>query len=284
MHNDYLPIRATIEKIIVESPDAKTFILRPQDKNSRILKYKPGQFMILSLAGFGEAPFTFASSPSRDGSFQISVRKVGILTEALYKLKEKDMVGVRGPYGNTFPLDKIRGKDLLFVAGGCGIAPLRSLIQHAFSARGGSAYGGKNRKNYGKVEIIYGCRTPKDMFYQNEIKSWQDNPNSNVYLTVDEPDTSWGGTCGVVCVLLPKIKVNPKTAMVFLCGPGVMIKFAIQDMLKLGFKEQNIYASLERYMKCGIGKCGHCYVKGKYVCVDGPNFSYVEMKRLGIES
>ena len=274
MHNDYLPIRATIEKIIVESPDAKTFILRPQDKNSRILKYKPGQFMILSLAGFGEAPFTFASSPSRDGSFQISVRKVGILTEALYKLKEKDMVGVRGPYGNTFPLDKIRGKDLLFVAGGCGIAPLRPLIQCVF----------KNRKNYGKVEIIYGCRTPKDMFYQNEIKSWQDNPNSNVYLTVDEPDTSWGGTCGVVCVLLPKIKVNPKTAMVFLCGPGVMIKFAIQDMLKLGFKEQNIYASLERYMKCGIGKCGHCYVKGKYVCVDGPNFSYVEMKRLGIES
>ncbi|MBI3991027.1 MAG: FAD/NAD(P)-binding protein, partial [Candidatus Omnitrophica bacterium] len=249
MKNEYLPLPAVIERIIVENIDAKTFILRPQDKNNRILKYKPGQFMLLSLAGYGEAPFTFASSPGRGGAFQISVRRVGFLTEAMHKLKENDVVGVRGPFGNIFPLDKIKGKDLLFVAGGCGIAPLRSLIQQVF----------KKRKEYGRIELIYGCRTPKDMFYQQEVKSWQDSPNSAVHLTVDEPDESWRGTCGVVCVLLPKIKVNPKTAMVFLCGPGVMIKFAIKDILKLGFKEQNIYASLERYMKCGIGKCGHCY-------------------------
>ncbi len=274
MKNEYLPIRAVIEKIIVESPDAKTFILRPQDKNSRILKYKPGQFLMLSLAGFGEVPFTFASSLRRDGRFQVSVRNVGALTNALHQLKEKDVVGVRGPYGNTFPLDKLKHKDILFVAGGCGIAPLRSLIQYVF----------KNRKDYGRIEVVYGCRAPKDIFYKEEIKSWQNNPGSSVHLTVDEPDALWGGTCGVVCVLLPKIKVNPKTAMVFLCGPGVMIKFAIKDILKLGFKEQNIYASLERYMKCGIGKCGHCYVKGKYVCLDGPNFSYAQMKELGIES
>ncbi|MDP3731831.1 MAG: FAD/NAD(P)-binding protein [Candidatus Omnitrophota bacterium] len=288
MKNEYLPTRAVIEKIIVESPDAKTFILRPMalaigsqtivpqliDKANRILKYKPGQFMLLSLAGYGEAPFTFASSPGKDGRFQISVRRVGSLTDALHKLGEKDIVGVRGPYGNTFPLEKLKGKDLLFVAGGCGIAPLRPLIQYVF----------KNRKNYGRVEIIYGCRAPKDIFYKEEIKSWQDNQNTDVHLTVDEPDESWGGTCGIVCVLLPKIKVNPKTAMVFLCGPGVMIKFAIKDILKFGFKEQNIYASLERYMKCGIGKCGHCYVKGKYVCLDGPNFSYSQMKKLGIDS
>ena len=274
MNNKYLPIQAVIEKIIVESADAKTFILRPVDRSNQILKYKPGQFMILSLAGYGEAPFTFASSPGKDGSFQISVRKVGSLTNALHKLGEKDIVGVRGPYGNTFPLEKIKGRDLLFVAGGCGIAPLRPLIQYVF----------KNRKNYGRVEIIYGCRTPKDIFYKEEIKSWQDNPNSAVHLTVDEPDKSWGGTCGVVCVLLPKIKVRPKTSNVFLCGPSVMIKFAIQDILKLGFKEHNIYASLERYMKCGIGKCGHCYIKGKYACMDGPNFSYVQMKELGVQS
>ena len=287
MKNEYLPIRAVIEKIIVESPDAKTFILRPMalamgsqtivpqpiDKAEHILKYKPGQFMMLSLAGYGEAPFTFASSPGKDGRFQISVRKVGFLTDALHKLEEKDIVGVRGPYGNTFPLEKLKGKDLLFVAGGCGIAPLRPLIQYVF----------KNRKNYGRIEIIYGCRAPKDIFYKEEIKSWQDNLNTNVHLTVDEPDASWGGTCGVVCVLLPKIKVKPKTSLVFLCGPAVMIKFAIGDILKLGFRERNIYASLERYMKCGIGKCGHCYAKGKYVCLDGPNFSYAQMKELGIE-
>jgi len=304
MKNEYLPIKAVIEKIILESLDAKTFILRPEGKTNQILNYKPGQFMMLSLAGYGEAPFTFASSPSKDGRLQISVRRVGALTEALHKLREKDVVGVRGPYGNTFPLDKIKGKDLLFVAGGCGIAPLRPLIQHIFSARGG-----KDRKNYGRVEIIYGCRTPGDIFYQDEIKSWEKDVKTSVHLTVDQPDASWGGTCGVVCVLLPQIKLNPKTSLVFLCGPGVMIKFAIADILKLGFREQNIYASLERYMKCGIGKCGHCYinpapslysshtfdkvsdkkegrcgVKGKYVCLDGPNFSYTQMKELNIES
>lgn len=274
MRNEYLPIRAVIKKIIVESPDAKTFVLQPIDKTNGVLKYKPGQFMLFSLVGYGEAPFTFASAPGKDGRFQISVRRVGSLTSALHQLKEKDIVGVRGPYGNTFPLEKIKGKDLLFVAGGCGIAPLRPLIQHVF----------KNRKNYGRVEIIYGCRTPKDIFYKEEIKSWQAQPESFAHLTVDEPDELWGGTCGVVCVLLPKIKLNPKASLVFLCGPGVMIKFAVNDILKLGFKEQNIYASLERYMKCGIGKCGHCYIKGKYVCLDGPNFSYTQMKELGIES
>ncbi len=284
MSNEYLPKKAVIEAVVDEAPDSKTFTLRLIDRASGVFKYKPGQFLMLSLAGFGEAPFTFASSPSRHGRFQVSVRKVGTLTSALHKLKEKDIVGVRGPYGNTFPLDKIKKKDILFVAGGCGIAPLRSLIQYVFSTRGGSAHGGKNRKDYGRVEIIYGCRSPKDIFYKEEIKSWQNNTNTSVHLTVDEPDESWSGVCGVVCVLLPKIKVNPKTAIVFLCGPSVMIKFAIQDILRLGFKEQNIYASLERYMKCGIGKCGHCYIKEKYVCLDGPNFSYAQMKKLGIDA
>src|SRR3989338_2454872 len=274
MHNEYLPKKAAIEKIVEESGDTKTFTLRLKDKSDGLLRYKPGQFLMVSLPGYGEAPFTFASCPRKDGRLEISVRRVGSLTEALHKLKEKDIIGVRGPYGNWFPSDKIKGKDILFIAGGCGIAPLRSLIQYVL----------KNRKNYGKVEVIYGCRATKDIFYKDEIEAWEQSKNSNVHLTVDEPDETWGGSCGVVCVLLPKINVNPKKSMVFLCGPSVMIKFAIRDIVKLGFKEQNIYASLERYMKCGIGKCGHCYVKGKYVCIDGPNFSYREMKVLGIES
>ncbi|MDP2938933.1 MAG: FAD/NAD(P)-binding protein [Candidatus Omnitrophota bacterium] len=272
MKNEYLPRRAVIETIVDDTPDTKTFTLRLIDKGN--IRYKPGQFLMLSLAGFGEAPFTFASCPNSNNRFQVSIRRVGTLTNALHKLREKDIVGVRASYGNTFPLDKIKNKDILFVAGGCGIAPLRSLIQYVF----------KNRKDYGRIEIIYGCRSPKDIFYKDEIKSWQNKTNSNVHLTVDEPDASWAGTCGVVCVLLPKIKLNPKTAMVFLCGPSIMIKFAIKDILKLGFKERNIYASLERYMKCGIGKCGHCYIKGKYICLDGPNFSYVQMRKLGIEA
>lgn len=272
--NEYLPVQAVIENIIDETPDAKTFALRLKDRAERVLKYKPGQFLMASLPGYGEAPFTYASAPAKDGRFQISVRRVGSLTTALHELKENDIIGVRGPYGNTFPLARCEKKDLLFVAGGCGIAPLRSLIQHVFN----------HRKKYGKVEIIYGCRTPKDRFYKDEMNAWTDNPNARIHLTVDEPDGSWKGSCGVVCVLFPKIELNPRTSLVFLCGPGVMIKFAIMDILKLGFKDENIYASLERYMKCGIGKCGHCYAKGKYVCLDGPNFSYAEMKELGIES
>jgi NAD(P)H-flavin reductase len=277
--NEYLPVPAAIKDIVDETPDTKTFILQIKGRSNRVFKYKPGQFLMISLPGYGEAPFTFASSPSKDGKFQISVRRVGFLTNAMHKLKEKDIIGVRGPYGNTFPLDKMEKKDLLFIAGGCGIAPLRPLIQHVFSTRGG-----KNRKDYGKVEIIYGCRMPKDRFYKKEIKEWMDEPDTKVYLTVDEPDQTWDGACGVVCVMFPRIKLNPKTSMVFLCGPSVMIKSAIRDILKLGFREQNIYASLERYMKCGIGKCGHCYIKGKYVCTDGPNFSYTQMKKLGITS
>jgi len=272
--NEYLPQKAVVESIIKETLDTKTFTLRLVDKFERRLRYKPGQFLMLSLPGYGEAPFTFASCPKKDGRFEISVRRVGSLTEALHNLKERDIVGVRGPYGNWFPLDKLKKKDILFIAGGCGIAPLRSLIQYVL----------KNKRDYGKIEVIYGCRSPKDIFYKEEIKTWEQSKNSAVHLTVDEPDAAWGGACGVVCVLLPKIKVNPKTTMVFLCGPSVMVKFAIRDIVKLGFKEQNIYASLERYMKCGIGKCGHCYVKGKYVCTDGPNFSYAQMKKLGIES
>ena len=274
MTNEYLPIRAVIEKIHNESPDSKTFTLKVKDRPSRILRYKPGQFLMVSLPGYGEAPFTYASCRDGEGKFQISVRKIGSLTNAMHKLKPKDIIGVRGPYGNTFPLDKMEKKDLLFVAGGCGIAPLRSLIQYVF----------KHRKKYGKVEIIYGCRTPKDRFYKEEMDTWPDNLDTKVHFTVDEPDNYWGGACGVVCVLFPKIKLNPKNSMVFLCGPSVMIKFAIIDILKLGFKKENIYASLERYMKCGIGKCGHCYIKGKYVCMDGPNFSYAQMKELAIDS
>ena len=272
MNNEYVPRKAVIEGIKDETSDVKTFFLRIKENPGNLLKYRPGQFMMLSLPGCGEAPFTFASPPTKDGAFQISVKRAGSLTDRMHCLKPKDIVGVRGPYGNSFPLDKMKGRDILFVAGGIGMAPLRPAIQTVF----------ENSKSYGKVEIVYGARTPQDMIYTDEVRAWREE--ADVHLTVDVPDESWGGACGVVCVLFPKIKINPGTSIAILCGPPLMIKFAIFDILKLGFKEENIYASLERYMKCGIGKCGHCYVKGKYVCTDGPNFSYAEMKRLGIAS
>ncbi len=274
MKNEYLPKIAVIENIAREAPDVKTFTLRLKHESGGKLKYKPGQFMMLSLPGYGEAPFTFASSLAVNGRFQVTVKKLGSLTAALHNLREKDAVGVRGPYGNSFPLDKIKNKDLLFIAGGIGMAPLRSLIQYVF----------KNRKNYGKVEIVYGSRSPQEVVYKDEIESWRDNPDTDIHLTVDTPDETWGGACGVVCVLFPKVRLNPKTSVAILCGPPIMIKSAINDILKLGFSGSDIYASLERHMKCGTGKCGHCYIKGKYVCLDGPNFSYSEMKKSGIDS
>lgn len=274
MKNAYLPSKAIIEDVIDESADVKTLTLRIKEKNNGIVRYQPGQFMMLSLAGFGEAPFTFASVFLRKERFQISVKKMGSLTEALHNLKINAVVGVRGPYGNPFPLERIIGKDLLFVAGGIGMAPLRSALQYVF----------KKRKEYGKIEVVYGCRTPRDILYRNELLSWQQMPHANIHLTVDTPDEYWGGACGVVCVLFPQIKLSPKRAVAFLCGPQAMLKFAIIDILKLGFKPHNIYASLERYMKCGTGKCGHCYIKEKYVCLDGPNFSYAQMEKLGIEA
>ena len=291
MNNEYLPKIAVIENVIKEAPDVKTFTLRLKHESGGKLKYKPGQFMMLSLPGHGEAPFTFASGPASNGRFQVTVKKLGSVTAALHNLKAKDVVGVRGPYGNSFPLDKMKNKGLLFIAGGIGMAPLRSLIQYVF----------KNRKNYGKVEIVCGSRSPQEVVYKDEIKSWQDNPDTDIHLTVDTPDETWGGPCGVVCVLFPKVRLNPKTSVAILCGPPIMIRSAITDILKLGFRDSNIYASLERHMKCGTGKCGHCYinpalsstmktnirksgVKGKYACLDGPNFSYLEMKKLGIDS
>jgi len=275
MENEYLPTRASIVNVSDETPDVKTFTLRLLGKDrGRFLKYQPGQFLILSIPGYGEAPFTFASAPDKAGTFQISVKRAGALTGALHSLGKAGIVGVRGPYGNTFPVKEMKGKDILFVAGGIGLAPLRSMISSVL----------RKRKDYKKIEIVYGARTPNDIVYGDQLKEWQNFPDTCVHLTVDMPDERWGGECGVVCVLFPKIRLNPKTSIALVCGPPVMIKFAIIDLLKLGFKEENIYASLERYMKCGIRKCGHCYIKGKYVCSDGPNFSYKEMKRLGIFS
>ena len=274
MNNEYMPKKAMIEDIKDETSDVKTFSLRIKEKPSGLLKYRPGQFMILSLPGCGEAPFTFASPPTKDWAFQVSVKKAGSLTDRMHGLKPKDTVGVRGPYGNSLPIDKMKGRDILFVAGGIGMAPLRPAIRAIFG----------DRKSYGKVEVVYGARTPKDLIYKDEVESWRAKADTEIHLTVDVPDESWGGSCGVVCVLFPRIKIDPKNSVAIVCGPPLMIRFAIFDILKLGFKEENIYASLERYMKCGIGKCGHCYIKGKYVCTDGPNFSYAEMKSLGIAS
>ncbi len=181
MKNEYFPRQAVIKGIVSETPDTKTFSLRLKGK---VMRYKPGQFLMLSLAGFGEAPFTYASMFRPDGIFQVSIRQVGTLTAALHNLKVNALVGVRGPYGNSFPLNKFKNKGILFIAGGCGIAPLRPLIQHVSG----------NRKSFAKVEIIYGCRTPNDLAYRSEFKAWSNNPDTEVRLAAIQALGRIGGS------------------------------------------------------------------------------------------
>jgi NAD(P)H-flavin reductase len=271
MENIYLPQLAVIDQITDETYDTKTFRLSYTDKAyNRSFRYKPGQFLEASLFGIGEAPFGFSSNPNRKGSFDITVRSVGQVTDAMAALKKGDTLGIRAPLGNFFPLDEAKGFDILFVAGGIGLAPLKSLIEPMLDCR----------KDFGKFIILYGARTPQDRIYKRELEEWGKRDDVQLLQSVDQSDNGWTGTVGVVTTLFEKIKVDSRKTVAFTCGPPIMIRFTIQDLLAMGFPEDRIITTLERYMKCGVGKCGHCAIGHKYICVDGPVFSYKQMKRL----
>lgn len=270
--NDLLPLPAIVQKIEEETFDTKTFTLTFKDSaEQENFDYKPAQFVEISVLGIGEAPISITSTPSRKGFIELSIKRVGQVTEEIHKLKEGDQVGIRGPYGNGFPADEFKGFDMLFVAGGIGLAPLRSLINYVLD----------NRKDYGKVKILYGARSPGDIVFTRELERWTGEPDTEVLYTVDRGEEGWQGNVGLVTNLLPKIDLNPETFAAFICGPPVMIPFVIKELMQLGFKEENIVSTLENYMKCGIGKCGHCLLGGKYICMEGPVFRYNEMKELG---
>jgi len=271
MDNIYLPLKAEIKDIKEETADTKTFTLSFKDKKvQEEFNYKPGQFIELSIFGAGEAPFGMATSPTRKGYFIITVRAVGKLTRALHNLKVGDEVGIRGPFGKGFPYEEVKGKDILFVGGGIGLPPLRSLIHYMFD----------NRQDYGNITILYGARTPKDLVYKYELEEWEKREDIKFLVTVDVGDETWKKDIGVVPILFKKVQFDVPNTVAFVCGPPIMIKFVIQDLLKMGFKEENIISTLERYMKCGVGKCGHCAIGHKYVCIDGPVFNYKQIKNL----
>jgi len=267
----YLPQLAEITSIEDETSDVKSFGLRFSDGG---FQYKPGQFVEVSLFGIGECPICICSSPGqvKDG-IQITVRRVGSVTHALHGLSVGDEIGIRGPFGNGFPFNEVKGRDILFVGGGIGLPPLRSLI-NAMLGR---------RQDFGRVIILYGARTPGDMVYKDELKTWAARQDVEFMMTVDVGDKTWDGNVGVVTTLFPKITVEPPKAVAFTCGPPIMIRFVIIDLLKMGFAPGDIISTLERYMKCGIGKCGHCAIGYKYVCLDGPVFSYEQLKEMGEE-
>jgi len=271
MKDVYFPDIAVIDRIRDETGDVRTFVMRFKDPAiQENLDYRSGQFFEVSIFGIGEMPISITSTPSRKGFFQLSVKNVGLVSAALHNLPLGSEVGIRGPFGNGFPYEKVFGKNLLFVGGGIGLAPLRSLINNVLD----------NRKNFGRITILYGARTPGDLVFTDEFKVWQDQPDVTMLVTVDRGDEKWSGNVGVVTTLLPKVQIESQSTVAFVCGPPVMIPFVIKDLLKLGFTDDTIISTLERHMKCGVGKCGHCCIGHKYVCLDGPVFSYGEMKAM----
>jgi NAD(P)H-flavin reductase len=235
------------------------------------LGHEPGQFVMLSIPGVGEAPISITSSPSRsNGSFELCVRKMGDVTGVLHKMQTGDMVGIRGPFGHGFPIDEMRGKDVLFAPGGLGLAPLRSLINQVLD----------ERKDFGRVIILYGAKRPAELLFQDELDEWSARDDVEFHVTVDRAEGDWDGNVGVITTLFPKISVDPHNTIAVACGPPIMYRFVLIEILGKGIPENHVYLSLERRMKCGVGKCGHCQINGIYCCQSGPVFTYDQIKNV----
>lgn len=266
----YTPEMARMVAVRDTGPLEKVFTIELPD--GRSLGHSPGQFVEVSVLGVGEAPFGVASSPSRsNGSFEICVRRVGDVTNAMHKMQPGALLGIRGPFGQGFPIEKMRGKDLLFAPGGMGLPPLRSLIGQVLDERG----------SFGRIIILYGAKRPEEVLFREELDEWVARADVECRITVDRGDETWDGHVGVITTLFPDVSVNPRNTVAVTCGPPIMYRFVLMEMLGKGIPETQIYLSLERRMKCGVGKCGHCQINHLYCCQDGPVFTYAQIK--GVE-
>lgn len=265
----YMPTLARIINIQSLTEYEKLFTLELPHHYS--LNHRPGQFVSVSVLGIGEAPISITSSPSRTNSkFELCIRRTGNVTNALHRMDVGQFLGIRGPFGRGFPLEKFRGKDLLFIPGGLGLAPLRSLINEVLD----------NRGKYGRVTVMYGARTPADLLFRDELAEWEERDDLDLHVTVDRPDEAWEDNVGVITTLFKHIRVYPRNTVAIVVGPPVMYRFVLIELLGKGISEGNIWFSFERRMKCGVGKCGHCQLQHIYTCQDGPSFSYSEIKHL----
>jgi NAD(P)H-flavin reductase len=257
----YSAVPAKVEDVIVETPTIKTLVFKPETP----ISFEAGQFIELSIPGFGEAPFTPSSSPAEAGRMEVTIMKVGSVTERVHELENGDEVGIRGPLGVPYPLDEFKGKEICIVGGGVGLAPLRALLFALF----------EDMKSYKRIILRYGARTPADLVYREAVsKGW--GRKIDVVLTVDEGDKDWKDNVGVVTTICEKdkLKCHPNDGVAVVCGPPIMMKFATLKLLERGYPKNNIYLSMEKNMSCGIGKCGHCRIGPYYACKDGPVFSY----------
>lgn len=266
----YLPSPATILKITEMTALEKLFEIQLQ--GGRKLGHAPGQFVQVSIPGIGECPISICSSPTRPDTFGLCIRRAGSVTNHLHALPSGATIGIRGPLGHGFDVDELHGKDILIVAGGLGLAPVRSLIQYILD----------ERARFGQFHLLYGCKEPKEVLFKEDLNEWRERTDVvNCHVTVDKPDETWRGKSGVVTTLFKYLpKINPTETMVVVVGPPIMFKFVVLEVLARRIPQSNIFCSLERRMKCGIGKCGHCQANNVYVCMDGPVFKYGQLKAM----
>ena len=264
----YLPRLA--ELVRMEGLTERERLCELKLRNGDELGHKPGQFVEISVFGIGEAPLSISSSPTKKGSFEIGVRTVGNVTNALHRLEKGATVGVRGPFGNGFPLDRLKGQDVLIVAGGIGLVPLRSLVHYIED----------NRGDFGRLIVLFGARTPAEQLFLDELAIWRQSKDMEYLETVDRGDENWKGNAGVITTLFPLFDIAPEKTYAVIVGPPVMYRFVIAECKNKGIPDDQLLLSLERRMKCGVGKCGHCQINNVYVCQEGPVFTYSELKNL----
>ncbi|NQT90154.1 MAG: FAD/NAD(P)-binding protein [Candidatus Omnitrophica bacterium] len=264
IENPYRPIETEVIEVITETPNIKTLRLRPKER----ISFVAGQFIELTVPGVGEAPFTPSSRPAEKDIMEVTIMKVGKVTERIHQLNKGDIVGLRGPLGKGYPIDSFKGKEILVVGGGCGLAPLRSLMYELFD----------RITDFKRVYYRAGCKTAKDFLYKEEIGGWAKRPDLDLRLTVDEGGSGWQENVGVVTTIMDGIQMDYASGIAVVCGPPIAMKFATKKLLELGFKDENIYLSMEKNMSCGIGKCGHCRIGTYYACKDGPVFTYAQIK------
>jgi len=275
MANPYVPYPVDIRRITVENEarDIKTFELVFQDPTDRArFAFRCGQFAELSVLGAGECPIGIASSPMETEYVQFTVKKMGVVTSALHNLEEGATIGVRGPYGNGFPMDQLEGSNIVIVAGGFAFTTLRSLTHYILHP--------DNRDRFGDLIVIYGARSPGELIYKYDLAVWAELPDIQLHVTVDAGEEGWTGLVGYVPTILQEVAPNADNAVAVVCGPPIMIRFSLPVLAQLGFPPERIINSLEMRMKCGVGKCGRCNIGAKYVCKDGPVFTLAELEQL----
>jgi NAD(P)H-flavin reductase len=268
--NAMVPSLATIRRVIWETDDTYTLLIDPPQMNGRPFSFKPGQFNMVYAFGVGESAISISSDPAKSNIIAHTIHRVGMATSALSRLKRGDTIGLRGPFGTAWPVEEAVGKDVCIAAGGIGLAPLRPVIYSMI----------RRREEFGRIIILYGARSPLDLLYRVELEQWSKIPNVEVITTVDRGDSSWKGHIGVVTGLFSYIKMDSPSTIAMVCGPEVMMKYTYEELQRRGLSQEQIFISMERNMKCGIGLCGHCQFGPKFICKDGPVFRLPQINHL----